>query len=648
MFKVSTAQFNYLYGDQIHFPYSIGRLVAYIKSKNNLESNFEFDKTFIFRDKIEEYITKCKDSDILLCSCYVWNWEITKYLAKEVKKINPDCLIILGGPQVPDRTEGFFEKFPFIDILVHGEGEYIIENIFNKFLINKDFSEIQGLETNSFRTPPQPRIKDLDSLPSPYLTNLVWELVDKIDGIQYIATWETNRGCPYQCTFCDWGSLTNSKMTNFSEEKLCSEIEWFGKNKITYIDCCDANFGILQERDLRLATKLKEEALKTGFPEKFRAAWAKFASEKIIPIAKELQSGGILKAVSLSLQSLDETTLEIVKRANMKFDKYSELTGTFRKNGIPTYTELIMGMPGETLDSWKKGLETLVSDTKTGSLYIYNCGLFTNAPMNEPVYVEHHKIKSILSPIYLGHSSIHERGMPEYENIVVSTVSFSTDELKQIYLYSWLIQTFHSLGIFEYISKYYNRIHNLQYMKFYDIFLEFCKVEDSIFSKEYQKVISHIESGYSGKGWDHHDPDLGEIYWPFEEASWARLASNKDKLNDQIFSFLKYLENKLGYNTPDKILKDLIKFNVFLLSTKDDQREIKSDSFDFDWKNFFINNKDLTQIKKNYYYRNLVIENDPIQWAWKSIWFGRANNSFKFHPERLEENEILINTPEIK
>ena len=60
MFKVSTAQFNYRYGDQIHFPYSIGRLVAYVKSKENLEPNFEFDKTCIFRDKLEEYIKKCK------------------------------------------------------------------------------------------------------------------------------------------------------------------------------------------------------------------------------------------------------------------------------------------------------------------------------------------------------------------------------------------------------------------------------------------------------------------------------------------------------------------------------------------------------------------------------------------------------------
>ncbi|NDB91078.1 MAG: hypothetical protein EB166_09810, partial [Thaumarchaeota archaeon] len=129
MIKINSSQFNYQYGDQIHFPYSIATLVAYIKSKEDLASQFKFEKTFVFRDKIEEYIQQCKDTDILLCSCYVWNWEITTYLAEQVKKINPKCMIVFGGPQIPELSDGFFDKYPFVDIIAHGEGEYIIENI---------------------------------------------------------------------------------------------------------------------------------------------------------------------------------------------------------------------------------------------------------------------------------------------------------------------------------------------------------------------------------------------------------------------------------------------------------------------------------------------------------------------------------------
>ena len=103
--KVNSSQFNYQYGDQIHFPYSIASLISYIQSKPELSKNLQFEKTFVFRDNVEEYIQRCKNTDILLCSCYVWNWAITKHLANEVKKINPDCMIIFGGPQIPDLSD---------------------------------------------------------------------------------------------------------------------------------------------------------------------------------------------------------------------------------------------------------------------------------------------------------------------------------------------------------------------------------------------------------------------------------------------------------------------------------------------------------------------------------------------------------------
>ncbi len=639
MYKVSSSQFNYLYGDQIHFPYSIGRLVTYVKTNKNINSQFKFDRTFIFRDQLNNYVEQSYDSDILLCSCYVWNWEVTKQLAKKVKATNPNCLIIFGGPQVPNRTENFFEENPFVDIIVHGEGEIVLENILTAYIKDKDFSKINGIEMKDYRTPPNPRIKDVNILPSPYLTNLILDLVEQKTDIKYIAAWETNRGCPYPCTFCDWGSLTNSKVTNWSEEQLLKEIDWFAQNHITYIDCCDANFGIFQERDYRIASKLKEVALKTGYPEKFRAAWAKFASEKIIPIAKQLQEGKVLKAVSLALQSLDKETLEIVKRANIKFDNFSELTETFRKNKIPTYTELIMGLPGETLESWKKGLEILASGSQIGSIYIYNCGVFVNAPMNEPTYMKFYDIKTIRSPIFLAHTSIHDRGIPEFEYITISSKSFSTDDLKEIYLFSWLFQTFHSLGIFEYITKYYHDEKKLLYVKFYEIFLDYCKKENSIFSDEYNKVIDYIDNGYSGKGWNHYDPNLGDIFWPIEEATWLRLVLSK-KLMEHAKSFLKFLEETLNFDTPDEILNDLIKFQIFLITTRQDS-EIKSARFHFNWKNYFINGSKLKQIENDYNYKNLVIEHDQILWGYKTIWYGRQSKSYKLHPEALEEGKII-------
>ena len=640
MLTVSSSQYTYQYGDRIHLPYSIACLVTYLKNNQKIKENFKFEKTFVFRENIKDDINRCKNSDVLLCSCYVWNWELTIHLAEQVKKINPDCLIILGGPHVPENSAGFFDKYPFVDMLVHGEGEKISEEIFTEYLNNKDFSNVKVISTKEFQTMFAERINDLDILPLPYLTNTIWELVENVEGIRWICSWETHRGCPYLCTFCDWGSATFTKMRRFSEETLMKELDWFAENKMTYIDFCDANFGIIFVRDLRIAKKLNELATTKGFPQTFQQSWAKNSSEKIIPIAKELQEGGLLTAVTLSVQSLDENTLTIIKRANMKFDRFSNLSNQFSEEGLPTYSEVIRGLPGETLESFKEGLEQLVGESKIDTIYIFHCIVLPNAPMNIPEYREKYKLKSLRSPIYLGHSSINNRTIEEYENVVTSTSTATQEDIKQMYLYSWITLSMHSFGILEYVSRYYNKIHGMSYMKFYEEVLEFCKTENSIFSEEYEKVVKHSEIGYKGEGWNHYDPKLGDINWPIEEATWLRLASQKSRTLDGINLFLEYLETKLGYATPKEILRDLAKFQLFLISTKENQNVTKSETFEYDWKEFFASSSQLRKIEKNYNYKNQIVEKDDFEWNKKAIWYGRRGKTCKFDSNKLSETPI--------
>jgi len=639
--KVKSSQYNHIFNNSIHFPYSIASLVAYVKQFPKLNNVLNFEKTFIYRDQIDENIKNCSDAEILLCSCYVWNWEITQILAREVKKINPKCLIIFGGPHVPGLTENFFVEHPYVDIIVHGEGEEVLRNIFESYIDNKDFSKVLGIETKDCRNPPQDRIKDFNTLPSPYLNNLVFELVEKRENIQWTASWETNRGCPYQCTFCDWGSLTATKMRNFTEEKLFKEIEWFGQNKISYIDCCDANFGIYLERDMNIAKKLRETKEKTGFPETFKPNWAKMSSEKIIPIAKQLQDVGLLRAVTLSLQSLDETTLKIIKRANIRFDKFSELTDSFDRNGIPTYSEIIIGLPGETVESFKNGLEILANDTKIGTIQIYQCGVLPNAPMNYPEYIEKYKIKKINSPLESVHTKIEEKSITEYQEIIVGCDSFSLEELKEMFVYGWAIQTYHSMGILEWISKFYKKTYKIKIIEFLESLIEYSTTEKSLFSTELEKVREFINNGYTGKGWNHYDPDLGDIFWPIEEASWLRLTSNYEILYSNIFDFLKFFEKKMDIHTSEDCLRDLIKFQLFVLTMKQCLDVKKSECFDYEWQKYFGETKSLSKKKTQYEYQNKILEKNLIQWNCETIWFGRWKLKYKISPGKLTINEEI-------
>jgi radical SAM superfamily enzyme YgiQ (UPF0313 family) len=657
--KVFNAQFNYQYGSVIHFPYSIASLVAYIKSFPDLEPHFEFEKTFVFRNKLEEYIERCVDVDILLCSCYTWNWEITTRMAAEVKRRNPNCLVIFGGPQVPEYYEGdvplkwvpestgtFFGDYPFVDIIAHQEAEHTIAGIFRAYLGDKDYSGIKGLETKDFRTPPAERITDLSELPSPYLSNLVWDLVEPVEGVSYIASWETNRGCPFQCTFCDWGSATKTKVRNREVDVLFKEIEWFADNKIPYIDCCDANFGIYTERDLSLARKFKEEKLAKGFPGRVRPAWVKSSTEKVIPIAKELQAADLLRSVTLAVQSLDPDTLKTIKRSNIKFDKFSNLVAEFMDHGIETYTEIIMGLPGATLPTYLDGLEQFMELFPRPVLFIYNCGVFVNAPMNQQAYVKEHEIQVIKSPIYLWHSSIYNRGeIPEYEFITTGAKTFTLDDLRQMYMHGWTAQAFHSLGITEYVAKFYHQLTGLKYVDFYKVFFEYCQSgRGTIFGREYQILLDYITTGYAGGGWDHHDPDLAPIFWPIEEATWLRCVRDGARLRTEIRDFMHFLEDRLGYQTPTAVLDDLAAFQVFILSTMDNKEAVKTFSPHYAWREFFMTNAshiaDLHPSSSEYSWANKVTDENLAEWCYKAIWVGRNQCNYKVHPDVLNENAL--------
>lgn len=656
--KVFSSQFNYQYGTVIHFPYSIASLLAYVRSFPGLASQFEFEKTFVFRNKLDEYVSRAVDVDILLCSCYTWNWEITTQMARRVKEANPSCLVIFGGPQVPLKYEGdvplkwvqnstgkFFDDYPFVDMLVHQEGEQTLKAIFETYIGNKDYSKIDGIETRELRTPPASRILDLDTFPSPYLTNLVWELVEPVEGVKYIASWETNRGCPYQCTYCDWGSATKAKVRKRNIDILLQEIEWFADNQIPYVDICDANFGIFSERDLELAKKLRSVKEAKGFPGRVGIAWVKASSERVIPIAQELLDCELLRAVTVAVQSLDPTTLNIVKRSNMKFDKLSNLLRQFRDHKIENYTEIIMGMPGETLASYKRGLEQLMELFPRPVIFIYNCGVFVNAPMNDPDYIKLHGIKVIRSPIYLWHSSIYNRGsVPEYDNITTSANSFSEDDLRQMYLYGWTTQAFHSLGLLEYVAKFYHQLFDLKYITFYETLVDYCKATTGKFNKEYQILLDYMETGYAGGGWDHHDAELAPIYWPIEEATWLRCVTDSALLEMEILEFIKYLQSSLNLEVNRDVIKDLVQFQVFLLSTMDRKETVKTHRSRYQWKEFLVEGQasinSLVAKPVDYSWNNKVTLENKAEWCYKAIWVGRNQGNYKCHPEFLAAVQV--------
>src|SRR4051794_3422848 len=300
---------------------------------------------------------------VVAFTVYFWNRPQTMAAAARIKAARPGAVIVVGGNDVTNQQDAVFAEAPAVDVLVHGEGELRFVELCRNVVHGRD--PIEGvLGVSAIRhgtvitTPAAERITDLETIPSPLLEP-VYDDAD-LAGTRMII-YETNRGCPYTCAFCFWGGATNTKVRQFSLERVAAELERIVKSagSHTSLFVADANFGILR-RDMDIVQIFLDLCTKYNKPIVFMTNWAKNRNSKVVEIADLLHRRGMLPAVPLSAQSFDSHTLQLAHRGNIKHDRYDTLLTEFRERGIPTYTDLIWGLPGETLETHLAGIERVL------------------------------------------------------------------------------------------------------------------------------------------------------------------------------------------------------------------------------------------------------------------------------------------------
>jgi radical SAM superfamily enzyme YgiQ (UPF0313 family) len=374
-FQQGPKEFNAYY-----LPYSPGIIWSYVNQFDDIAESFELDQFIWRRDPIEEVVERLKDNDIVGFSTYIWNRSYNHVLGRELKKANPNIMLFAGGPEPPITDKEFFKRFPYLDLCVKQEGEKAVKSVLEQYLTDKNYLGITGLivnvDGNTVDTGLPNRINDLDTIPSPYLTDVFKSLIDAHPEVRWNATLETNRGCPYMCTFCDWGSLTYSKVKKFELERVYLELEWIGRNKCDFVSLTDANFGIFPERDSLIADKLISVQKEYNNPKAYTIAWAKNQKQEVVEIVRKLIfEGGSKMGLNLSVQSMDDNVLDIIKRKNLAMNKIQEVFDLCEKYSIPLYTELILGLPGETLETWKDNFYKLFLAGNHTGITVYQAQL---------------------------------------------------------------------------------------------------------------------------------------------------------------------------------------------------------------------------------------------------------------------------------
>lgn len=640
--NVLMVQVNYQYGDNVFIPYAVGSIQAYAETIQEIRAHFQFQNPLFLREDLTTVIQKMSKPDVVGISCYIWNWEYNQCLAQAIKKAFPQCLIVFGGTQVPDNSKSFFRDHPYVDILVHQEGEISFAEILRESLSEKpDYAKIAGLSikvngNETLKTEPSVRIKDLSVLPSPYLAGVFDFLADK--GYTLNVTQETNRGCPYQCTFCDWGGSTYSKVTAFPEERILSEFAWFGINKTAYLFNADANYGIWP-RDLELTEKMiASRQQHDGHPISFRMCTAKKSNKRIFDIAQLLNDAGMNKGATLSFQSMDADTLTIVKRSNIKIESFSDLMDDYKAAGISTYTELIMGMPGETYISSKEGVDILFDvQASSVNLYAHACTSLTNSEMGDPLYARLHGIKVVKMPILLAHSTPESgHSIPEYHNVIIETKTMPHDDWVRTYLFYWAVQGLHCLGLLQHVSMFMRRTCNLRYSDFYERLVNhFSNNITSLIGREITTTKEIVIKATHGGRLDIIDEKLGYIYWPLEEASFLHFISRKEVFFKEIRDFLDVLILEKQLTIDRELLDDVVRYQSLLM--RDPCTSTASATFSYNLPEYFSKFKEKTLLLTKNPVTVSVAETkqftgDIQQYAQEVVWYGRRGGSFHHTP----------------
>ncbi|PKL75936.1 MAG: hypothetical protein CVV27_12820 [Candidatus Melainabacteria bacterium HGW-Melainabacteria-1] len=432
----------------MYLPYSLGLLQSYVLAHAADPARYLFLMPICKREPLAQMAGKLSLAQVVAFSTYVWNIRHSLALAMRLKAANPKLLIVFGGPQVPERAESWLRAHPYVDVAVHGEGEVPFLKLLESLPQSPDqisWSEIPGLswidrDGSYHNTPKGPPVADLDTIPSPYLSGFYEPLMLAMPEQKWVAVWETNRGCPFSCTFCDWGVI-QSKVRRFGQERVRAEIDWFGRHKIDFLYCSDANFGMLP-RDPEIASWMVETKQRTGYPRTALMQMTKNQADRAFDAFKILADARMLRAATLSMQSLTPAVLSAIKRDNISLVAYQELLRRFVNAGIPTYTDMLIGLPGESFESFLASIDGVITQGQHEDLRFWNSYLLPNAEMAAPEYRARYGIESVEIPCLppFVPATPPPEGIVETLEMVIATATMPRSDWVRLRALAWLTQ----------------------------------------------------------------------------------------------------------------------------------------------------------------------------------------------------------------
>ncbi len=398
--------------------------------------------------------------DIVGFSSYAWNHNLSVHYADYVRARRPEALTLMGGPNfplTPEEQESWIRGMPQIDVHVRGptyEGERAFLNLLQRW------ADVGGHREGLFEEPlpgniwihPETgefvdggwvdRITELDEIPSPYLAGLM----DPYFETGYFPLMQITRGCPFTCQFCNSAVKSNSKAHRHSVENVQADLRYIAERVKPETPLCfaDDNFGMYpwDEEVADYVAHLQDEF---GWPHYIRTTTGKNRSDRIIKVMRKAR--GVLPMTS-AVQSLNPEVLKNIQRQNISLDAYAEIQDEVLAQGMQAYGELILGLPGETRESFMTAIRDLLA-TGVKRVSAHQLMLLHGAPLSNPESRENFGFETMFRVVARNIGNYTGVPIIETEEIVVQTPTLSFQDYLDCRVFHLLLTIFHYEGNFE-------------------------------------------------------------------------------------------------------------------------------------------------------------------------------------------------------
>ena len=446
-------------------PLGIGLLGAYLLEKlprGSIEVRLYKFADDLAADMAEKF-------DVVGFSMYSWNTNLNCHFAERIKQNNPQAVVVCGGPNITyqnDWISGFLLRYSFVNYLVPFNGEIPLLSIVESALFEDEENSrnvegayyLEGDGTSLIFKEAQTKLESLNVAPSPYLSGLMDKFFPSAQSPFKLAPFvETNRGCPYQCTFCHTANENYNKLLYKDNAILKAEMELFAERMKDCPDVplyiADNNFGMFN-RDNEIADIIRTYQDSSGWPVFIDVTVGKSRVDNILQVVKKLKPGTL--SVFMSAQSMTPQVLKNIKRKNLSPEDFQYLQHGLLEStkGDPTAKKntsssgIIIGLPGETRQSFFDTVEKIMA-MGINSFIPYTLMVLKGTPLGDEIYEKssEYTVKHRIVPQQFG--KYEGRLILDTEEVAVGTPTMTYDDYLECRSLCFFLQVVYGNDLFQ-------------------------------------------------------------------------------------------------------------------------------------------------------------------------------------------------------